>query len=691
MTVTSEADGEKTTKSQRIKFFQVDAMKALMIFLVVFDHTVPWIMKGNMAVFFWERISIPVFMVIIGFNWGLSFKRKGDAPLRELYSRDYFKRKILRFLTPFLILYVVSTIIGLIIYNFDFHALIDNQLVAQWGDLHYLLIGILPFWGPGNWFIPLLFQSILVLPIIYKAFSKKPVLALILCFAVEIAGWFLATSLLDWTTMVLFIVSIPAYLSAIGLGMWFSLGHDITDKRNLFMWILFPLSTIYLIGYQFFNFRFDFVRGDYNFLFYPYSAFIFLIAMKLLPQESENRFTKVIRWIGKSTYHILLTQILYLGIAFSFWGWLTQMHIASVFGVGLGGGASDFIYLLINWMICIPIGVLWCFVETETTYKALFRNSLDGILREGKLMLRGMKRDSFYLVGVIIVSFFAGIALLAPVLAPPEPGSNPYILKIREDWEGSQYFIPPPTPPSPDHPLGTVAGYDIYYGCVWGTRTAFRIGLQVVFIALAIGLFIGCIAGYFGGSLDTLLTAVTDIFSGLPSLLFAMLLIAATAPPESIYTPITFIEELSRLDKIILALAVTGWPTYARLVRGEVIKVKNETYVEAAKAVGCSNFRIIARHVLPNSVSPVIAMAFLNIGGAVLATATLSFLGVGIPVGYADWAPFMAASRNYIISLQFTHAYTFVVPGVFLTTFILGWTLLGDALRDLQDPRIRRM
>jgi peptidoglycan/LPS O-acetylase OafA/YrhL len=478
VTVASAVDGEKVAESHGgAGYFQVDAMKAVMIFLVVFDHTVPWIIKDKLGYVLWERISIPMFMVIMGFNMALSFKRKGDVSLRELYSKNYFKRKFLRFLIPFLVLYVASTIIGLIIYNFDFHALIDNQLLAQW-DLPYLLIGILPFWGPGNWFIPLLFQCVLVLPIIYKAFSKKPVLTLILCFAGEIACWLLATSFLDWTIMLLFLVSIPAYLSAIGLGMWFSSGHNLTDRRNWFMWILFSLSTIYMIAYQFFDFRFKFVRGDYNYLFYPYSAFIFLIAMKLLPKKSESEFTKAITWIGKATYHILLTQILYLGIVFAMWGGLSYMYTASVFGIGLEGGTSGLTHLLINWMICIPVGVLWWFMETKTvqnlsgvqyqkgasvdmrSWWESFRYGVDPIIREAKFVLHRMKGNFFSLIGIIIIMFFAVVALIAPVIAPSTPNNcwrgDPYKMKIREDWKGSSWIDPPPTPPSPEHPFGTV-------------------------------------------------------------------------------------------------------------------------------------------------------------------------------------------------------------------------------------------
>ncbi|MFW6117094.1 MAG: ABC transporter permease [Thermoproteota archaeon] len=161
-----------------------------------------------------------------------------------------------------------------------------------------------------------------------------------------------------------------------------------------------------------------------------------------------------------------------------------------------------------------------------------------------------------------------------------------------------------------------MAGYNIYYGCIWGTRTAFRIGLQVTFIAVAIGLVIGCLTGYLGGLIDGVLMMVTDIFSGLPSLLLAMVLIASTELPSWLGSIPGFWGALSKLDKIVLALAFTTWTAYARLVRGQVMKVKNEDYVEAAEAVGCSDSRIIFRHVLPNSISPPLGYGFIELRGS---------------------------------------------------------------------------
>ncbi|MFX1360770.1 MAG: acyltransferase family protein, partial [Promethearchaeota archaeon] len=288
-------------EAKKEHFLQVDIVKAMMIFLVIFDHTFPWMYHGYMvykdywAVALWERISIPVFLVILGFNVGYSFRQKGQYKLKELYSWPYFKRKFWRYIFPFLILYLVSTLIGLIIDGLD--AL--TQFQPQW-DYGHLFIGILPFWGPGNWFLPVLFASILLLPLLYKGFSGKiywRIITLIICFTIEIAIQllfffyiYMPTHIVPFPTWeayynylhtYMWVATSPLFmLSAIGLGMWFSRNPDVTAKQNKFMWILFPLSILYLIFYQFFNFQFPFIRGDYNLLVFPYSAFLFLIVMK---------------------------------------------------------------------------------------------------------------------------------------------------------------------------------------------------------------------------------------------------------------------------------------------------------------------------------------------------------------------------------------------------------------------------
>jgi len=370
-------------------FIQVDIIKAIMIFLVIFDHTFPWDpLKDNMGVALWERISIPVFLVIMGFNMGFSFDRKGERSLRKLYSWNYFKRKFWRYLFPFLLLYFVSTLIGLAINGFDPDAL--KQYQRSWSFEH-LFIGILPFYGPGNWFLPVIFWSILIMPLLYKGFSGKlrwRIITLILCYVVELslqlAILFIfnprnISSWPDWYDFIFyyrFITTTSFFmLSAIGLGMWISRNHEIFATQNILLWILFPLSLIYLILYQFFGFYFNFIHGDYHLFVFPYSAFLFLVGLKLLPKKQDNRFIRGITVIGKSTYHILLTQILYFAIIISIWG---DHYGASIIGINSAYKLNVvFVYVLINWVICIPLGIFWWYSETKIRNYRLKKKNLD--------------------------------------------------------------------------------------------------------------------------------------------------------------------------------------------------------------------------------------------------------------------------------------------------------------------------
>ena len=367
---------EDTLKETDNHYFQVDFLKAAMIFLVIFDHIVSWNIKYEIGVMFWERISIPIFLVIMGFNMGLSFQRKGDLSLKELYSWKYFKSKIIRYIVPFLILYGVSTFIGLFMYGFDISAMYNGQYYPEHGLIN-LFIGFLPFWGPGNWFLPVIFQSILILPLLYKLFSKNPILALILCFIVEVIMnlllFFIFGEITSWEEghyVTIFRTSVLIYLSAIGLGMWFSFGYKLEYKRNMFMWILFPISLAYMIMVYFFGFYIringvPLIRGDYHFLIFPYSAFLFLLAMKFLPEKSEGRISRAISSISKSTYHILLIQILGYGMVYAFWG----THYA----IDLGFGPDKIFDLITIWIIFISFGFMWYKIDLN---KNLLRRSL---------------------------------------------------------------------------------------------------------------------------------------------------------------------------------------------------------------------------------------------------------------------------------------------------------------------------
>jgi len=289
-----------------------------------------------------------------------------------------------------------------------------------------------------------------------------------------------------------------------------------------------------------------------------------------------------------------------------------------------------------------------------------------------KFILRRMRENPLSIVGLAIVIFFTIVAIAAPVLAPPRPGRDPYMIPRYG-------YSPIPKPPSPEHPFGLTQGqYDLYYGVIWGTRAAYRIGVLIVAVSALIGIIMGGIAGYYGGIIDEVLMRVTDIIFAFPGLILAMALVVAFGPG---------------LDSVTLAMILVWWPGYARLIRGEFLRIKSEDFVEAAKAIGCSDLRVIIKHILPNAIYPLLIMASLDIGSVVLTVAALSFLGLGAPEGYADWGQLISLSRNWITGKPgdpFAYWYVYTIPGLFLFLFVMGWNLLGDALRDVMDPMIRR-
>jgi len=290
-----------------------------------------------------------------------------------------------------------------------------------------------------------------------------------------------------------------------------------------------------------------------------------------------------------------------------------------------------------------------------------------------KFMARQLVKNPLSLIGIIIIVVFAILAIFAPLIAPiPEGHRDPYMIP-RDGYSAT------PQPPNEEHIFGTTEGqYDIFYGVIWGTRSAFRVGLVVIGIVVAIGIVLGSLAGYFGGVLDEIIMRITDIFLAFPALILAMAIVAAIGPS---------------LRSVMIALIVVSWPSYARLIRGDILQVREEDYIEASRGLGASSGRVIIRHALPNSIYPTLVMASLDIGAIVLAAAALSFLGLGAPEGYADWGQLTSFARNWIVgppgnSLKYWYAVT--IPGLFILFFVLGWNLLGDAFRDILDPRLAR-
>ena len=286
--------------------------------------------------------------------------------------------------------------------------------------------------------------------------------------------------------------------------------------------------------------------------------------------------------------------------------------------------------------------------------------------------IRYMLKNPLALTGTILLLLFIVIGSLAPVLTDREPYQvTPYQMPRDGFWQR-------PRGPSPEHPLGTTQGqYDIFYGLVWGTRTAFKIGLGVVAIGAIIGTVIGSIAAFYGGWLDEVLMRVVDVFMSFPFLIAAM--VVTTILGKGLY-------------QMMIALVSFGWMGYARLIRSEILHIKEMDYIQAARACGVSDVRLISKHILPNSLFPVLVQATMNTGSMVLAAAALSFLGVGTEVGYADWGQLISLARNWIMGMggnPFAYWYTIVYPGLAIFLFVLAWNLVGDALRDILDPRLR--
>jgi len=283
-----------------------------------------------------------------------------------------------------------------------------------------------------------------------------------------------------------------------------------------------------------------------------------------------------------------------------------------------------------------------------------------------KLLTRPLSVAGFVLLFAFIV-----IAVIAPWIAPPPRAHEPY--RIPRDGYWAE-----PRPPSAEHPLGTAEGqYDIFYGVVWGTRTAFRVGIIVTLSGCLIGMIFGSVAAYYGGIIDEILMRIVDIFYTLPFLVAAMVVTVVLG---------------RSLGNSMIALVCFTWMGYARVLRSEILRIKELDYASAARSIGASNLRILLRHIIPNAMYPIFVMVSMNIGSMVIAVSTLSFLGLGAEVGFADWGQMISLARNWMLgSAGNAGAYWFTVicPGLPIVLFVLAWNLVGDALRDVLDPRMR--
>jgi peptide/nickel transport system permease protein len=296
-------------------------------------------------------------------------------------------------------------------------------------------------------------------------------------------------------------------------------------------------------------------------------------------------------------------------------------------------------------------------------------------MREMRHSLVLIRRSPLALIGLTLVLGIIVIAIFAPFLAPVPKGQlDP--LDIPKNFQN-------PMPPGAEgHIFGTgKEGADIYYGVIWGARTSIEISLFVVLTSAFVGIILGAVSGYYGGKIDDLLMRITDVFLSIPGLILAMAVAAV----------------LSRsLENIMLSLIVVWWPPYARLIRGQVLSVRENTYVEAARALGAKKTRILFRHIVPNSLAPMLVNITLDIGGVVLVAAGLSYIGFGPPSGTAEWGKMVSDGQEFFLGQVFYHGVAYnpwwmvVFPGAMIFIFVMGFSLFGDALRDILDPRLRR-
>ncbi|PWW25418.1 peptide/nickel transport system permease protein [Cytobacillus oceanisediminis] len=270
---------------------------------------------------------------------------------------------------------------------------------------------------------------------------------------------------------------------------------------------------------------------------------------------------------------------------------------------------------------------------------------------------RSFRKNKLALIGSIIVIFFILLAVFAPVIAPQ--GINEQMLSKRLQA------------PSSEHWFGTDDfGRDIFSRVIYGARISLWVGFLAVMGSIVVGCLLGVVAGYYGKWVDAIISRVFDIMLAFPSILLAIAIVAVLGPS---------------LRNALIAIAVINIPNFGRLIRSRVLSVKQEEYIMAAKAVGMSNSRILFKHVLPNSMAPIIVQGTLAIATAIIEAAALGFLGLGAEAPNPEWGKMLADAKAYLVQAP----WTMIFPGLAIMLTVLGFNLMGDGLRDALDPRMK--
>lgn len=271
---------------------------------------------------------------------------------------------------------------------------------------------------------------------------------------------------------------------------------------------------------------------------------------------------------------------------------------------------------------------------------------------------RRLRKNKLAMVSLVFLLVLTLVAIFAPVVAPYDPYTSDMPMALKG--------------PSAEHLLGNdELGRDILSRIIYGAGVSLRVGLIAVGIALSVGMVVGSLAGYYGGRLDIVIMRFMDIMLAFPSILLAIALMAV----------------LGRgVENAIIAIGIVSIPEYARIVRGSVMSVKENEYVQAARAIGNNDMQIIFKHILPNVMAPIIVRATLGISTAILETSALGFLGLGVVPPFAEWGTMLGSGRGYM----FNAPHLVFFPGIAITLTVMAFNLFGDGLRDALDPRLRR-
>jgi peptide/nickel transport system permease protein len=273
-------------------------------------------------------------------------------------------------------------------------------------------------------------------------------------------------------------------------------------------------------------------------------------------------------------------------------------------------------------------------------------------------LLRRLVRDRLAATGLVIVVVLVVAAVLAPLLAPHDPAAVDPVNRLA--------------PASGEHPLGTdELGRDLLSRLLFGARWSLGIAALATLVVMAVGVAIGIVVGFFGGLLDTVVMRVVDVLLAFPSLILYLAIIGTLGPG---------------IENVFIALVSISWASYARVVRGLVLSVRERDFVRASLSLGASDGRLMVRHVLPNVISPIVVLASLQVGGMILALAALGFFGLGAQPPTPEWGTMINQGRLFLQRAPMLMVY----PGVAISLAVLGFNLLGDGLRDVLDPRIAR-